>query len=236
MEAMRMGNLKGVLTNLVYIQDNGEPGSADKLLEFIERYAAKGAQAARKHQGVIQTMSGGKWGIVREIFTGLKTMGLPRANKLIRATLQVSPSVTVVKDRAREIRETFESHLCPVDIEGRLKRAARMWAPLIAEKVEKKIISVSDRVPVTCGSDATPCPPHPEYCDRRNIILGLCGPVSPTHKCDLSAPVQIANGEEVFHQIVELVTGHVWASYVYTHILQPQVPHAYMRHTYTHAN
>ena len=134
-------------------------------------------------------MKGGKWGIVREMFSGLKTMGLPRANKLIRATLVVSPCESGVKNRVRDLRESCESHLCPVDIERRLKRAARLWAPLIEEKIQSKIMAPTDRVPVTCGADATPCPPHPEYCNRHNIILDLCGPFALDHKCDLCAPL-----------------------------------------------
>ena len=128
--------------------------------------------------------------------------------------------------------------LCPVDIVKRLQRAAQVWDPIIKEKLKQNVIKPNERIPVTCGADTTPVPAHPQYCWRRNIILGLCGPVSPYHKCSLDPPVQISNGEAGFHQIVELVTTNVWASYVYTHILQPQVitcSHTRVsQHTYMH--
>jgi len=168
-------------------------------------------------------MTGGKWGIAKDLFAGLKVMGLPRANKLIRATFGVGPSESAVNDRVRALRHSCGSQLCPHDVEGRLRRTARIWAPIIREKLEHKVIKGVDRIPITCGSDVTPVPAHPRYCARRNVILGLCGPVSPAHKCSLAAPVKILNGEAGFNQIIDLVTGHVWSSYVYTHILQPQV-------------
>ena len=168
-------------------------------------------------------MNGGNWSIVRDLFAGLKVMGLPRANKLIRSTLTVSPCETSVRDRVRRMRQTCESHLCPHDVEGRLRRTSLVWDPIIEEKVKAGVLTRADLIPVTAGSDATPIPSRPRYCWRRNIIIGLCGPDTPDHKCSLESPPQIANGEEGFHQIVELVCGHVWASYIYTHILQPQV-------------
>ena len=78
-------------------------------------------------------------------------------------------------------------------------------------------------VPVTSGCDATPVPAHPQYCERRGIIVGLCGLAEEGHKCSLDEPVKIENGEAGFRQIVELIRSNVWASYIYAHILQPQV-------------
>ena len=220
---LKLGNLKQVLNNLVYVQEKGEPKVSDKLIEFIADFARKGAQQARQYSGVIKKCTGGKWGIAKAIFAGLKVMGLPRANKLIRATLGCGPAVSTVKNHVRRVRQDYKSHLGPVDVPGRLERAARVWAPVILEKVKAGVVDQGDVIPVTCGCDATPVPSRPQYCPRRNIIMGLCGPVSPHHKCTLNAPEQIANGEVGFHQIVRLVTGNVWASYIYVHILQPQV-------------
>ena len=44
------GNLKGVLTNLRYIKEHGNPEVSGKLLDFITVFAKKGAQRARVHQ------------------------------------------------------------------------------------------------------------------------------------------------------------------------------------------
>ena len=99
----------------------------------------------------------------------------------------------------------------------------RVWQPIIDRKIAIESLRQGEVIPVTCGADATPVPALPEYCEHRNIIVGLCGPTAPDHKCSLDPPVQIANGEAGFNQIVELVRGNVWASYVYVHILQPQV-------------
>ena len=152
-------------------------------------------------------------------------MGLPRANKLIRATLGgVAPSVSTIKDRITYIQRQTKTCLSPADIRGRMHRACRLWSPLIAEKVKDGTLKPAEFIPVTCGSDATPVPAHPQYCPKRNIIFGLCGKVSPDHKCTLDPPAQILNGEAGFQQIVSLVRTNVWASYVYVHILQPQVP------------
>ena len=158
------------------------------------------------------------------LFSGLKCMGLPRANKMIRATLgNCAPAVSTVKNNVRKIKEDHTTHLCPMDTKGRVERAARLWGPIVKQKIEDGVLKTTDCVPVTCGCDATPVPAHPRFCDRRQIIVGLCGPVCPDHKCSLAKPAKISNGEEGFHQIVELVTKSVWASYVYVHILQPQV-------------
>ena len=154
-------------------------------------------------------------------------MGLPRANKLIRATLGCGPSSTTTSSRVRDIRVQYKSHMCPADILGRMKRAARLWAPLIEKKLKNGTITRGDRIPVTSGSDATPVPAHPQYCFRRNKILGLCGPICQNHKCTLDSPELIHNGEAGFEQIVDLVRNNKWASYVYVHILRPQVYQAY---------
>ena len=240
---LKTGNLKKVLQNLIYVQEKGDPAVADKLIEFISDFARKGAQRARQHSGVIKTCTGGKWGMAKAIFAGLKVMGVPRANKLIRATLGCGPAPSTVKNHLRRLRQDYKSHLCPVDVEGRLTRAARIWAPIILEKIEAGVLAEGDVIPTTCGCDATPVPAHPQYCPRRNIIMGLCGAVTPGHKCSLDPPEQIANGDQGFHQIVRLVTGNVWACYIYVHILQPQVrsphPHlpiicTYHAHTYAH--
>ena len=158
-------------------------------------------------------------------------MGLPRANKLLRATLGVAPSVTTAKDRVRNIRKHYKARVLPTDVRERMCRAKRLWEPLIQEKIKDGTLRIPKEaadfkefcIPVTSGADATPVPAHPQYCASRNIIFGLCGKVSPDHKCTLDPPAQILNGEAGFNQIVDLVRTNVWASYVYVHILQPQV-------------
>jgi hypothetical protein len=150
-------------------------------------------------------------------------MGIPRANKLIRATLGVGPCETTVKDRVNKIQESFKAHLLPDDIPGRLRRAARLWTSIIEQKIKSGDLEAGHLVPITCGADATPVPAHPQYCEKRNIIFGLCGSIEGEHKCTLEPPEQILDGEAGFNQIVRLVRTNVWSSYVYVHILQPQV-------------
>ena len=101
--------------------------------------------------------------------------------------------------------------------------AARLWKPIIKEKIEEGILVKGHIIPYTAGADATPVPALPQYSDQRNIIVGLCGPVAPDHKCTLLSPEQILNGQAGFNQIVRLIRSNEWASYVYVHILQPQV-------------
>ena len=96
-------------------------------------------------------MNGGNWSIVRDLFAGLKVMGLPRANKLIRATLTVSPCETSVRDRVRRMRQTCESHLCPHDVEGRLRRTSLVWDPIIEEKVKAGVLTRADLIPATAA-------------------------------------------------------------------------------------
>ena len=83
--SLKTGDLRRVLVNLQYVREHGDPKTSDKLIDFITTFARKGSQQARKHAGVIKTATGGSWGVVREMCAGLKVMGLPRANKLIRA-------------------------------------------------------------------------------------------------------------------------------------------------------
>ena len=222
-KAMETGHLQRVLGHLRYIHEHGEQKSSAKLIEFISAFAAKGAQQARMHKGIIKRATGGKWEIVREIFSGLKIMGLPRANKLIRSTLGVGPSVQCVKGHVRNTQRKAKAHLLPTDTRARLRRAASLWKPLIKEKLDEGVILAGDIIPCTAGADATPVPALPQYSEHRNIIVGLCGLVAPDHKCTLQPPEQILNGEAGFNQIVRLIRSNEWASYVYVHILQPQV-------------
>ena len=150
-------------------------------------------------------------------------MGLPRANKLIRSTLGVGPSVSCVRGNVRNINRQYKAHLLPTDVRSRVERAARLWKPIIEEKTKLGLLKKTHVVPTTCGADATPVPALPQYCPRRNIIVGLCGEVTRDHKCTLAVPEQILNGQAGFDQIVRLIRTNVWASYVYVHILQPQV-------------
>jgi hypothetical protein len=172
---------------------------------------------------VLKTATGGPWGIVGKLFVGLKVMGLPRANKLIRSTLKCGPCVSTVKNNVRQITVQYKANLLPGDVDGRMRRAARLWAPILIGKIEDGVLAEGERVPVTSGADATPTPAHPQYCGPRNIVAGICGPICADHKCTTTEPVQIANGEAGFNQIVELIRTNVWSSYVYVHILQPQV-------------
>ena len=48
--ALKRGNLKRVLVNLEYMQEHGDSSTSDKLIDFIQAFAKKGAQAARKHK------------------------------------------------------------------------------------------------------------------------------------------------------------------------------------------
>lgn len=123
--ALENGNLGRVLLNLKYIKQHGEPKVADKLVEFIATFANKGAQAARVYQGVTKRIGGGTWGIAGSIFAGLKCMGLPRANRLIRATLGVGPAESTVKNQLRNMKTEYKEALCGLDILERLKRAHR---------------------------------------------------------------------------------------------------------------
>ena len=111
----------------------------------------------------------------------------------------------------------------PTDVEGRVKRAARLWSPIVEEKLEDGTLLPGHRIPVTCGSDATPVPAHPQYCFHRNCVIGVCGLCSPGHKCSLATPETISSDEEGYNQIITLIRTNVWGSYVYVHILQPQV-------------
>ena len=89
---MEMGDLKRVIADLKYLKMHSHDEAGANLQKFITAFVKKGAQQARVNAGLIKRASGDNWGIVREIFTGLKLMGLPRANKLIRSTLGVGPS------------------------------------------------------------------------------------------------------------------------------------------------
>lgn len=193
--ALENGDFKRVLSNLKYIKSQGDPATADKLLEFINTFAKKGAQSARKHVGLIKR-GGGSWGVVKEIFTGLKLMGLPRANRLIRATLGVGPSDTSVSDRVRQMKDHFNVYVPGMDVNARLKRAACLWKPILQRKIKDGTLKPGQFVPVTCGADATPVPAHPQYCEDRNIITGLCGPNVVGHKCSTAMAEQILNGED----------------------------------------
>ena len=104
-------------------------------------------------------------------------MGLPRANKLIRSTLKCGPCISTVKNYVRQIKVQYKANLLPGDVDGRMRRAARLWAPILIAKIEDGVLAEGERVPVTSGADATPTPAHPQYCGDRNIIAGLCGPI-----------------------------------------------------------
>ena len=172
--------------------------------------------------------------MVKDIFAALKIMGLPRANKLFRSALGVGPAVPTVKSHVRQLAKKYQTYLYPGDSLKRIQRAANLWKPIIEEKLAAGEIGSVDVIPVTSGADATPVPSLPQYCPRRNIIVGLCGPVAPGHKCSLDPPQQIQDGEAGFNQIVSLIRTQVWSSYVYAHILQPQVgPHTHA-YTYMH--
>lgn len=71
----------------------------------------------------------------------------------------------------------------------------RLWKPLIQAKLEDGTLTPGDLIPVTSGADATPVPAHPQYCEHRNVIVGLCGPNIPLHKCSTDAAEQILDGE-----------------------------------------
>ena len=117
----------------------------------------------------------------------------------------------------------FKARLSPADTHTRIQRAKRLWEPIIQEKVKDDTLSKGDIIPVTSGADATPVPANPRYCNHRNIVVGVCGPITAGHKCTMDPPVQIQDGEAGFNQIVEIIRSNVWASYVYVVILQPQV-------------
>ena len=192
-------------------------------MDFIKTYAAKGAQAARVFTGDRKRMGGGSWKCVLDICVGLKVMGIPRATKLLRATLGCGPGASTVKGKVRELRDKTTSTLGLMDSVARIKTAARLWSPLLEEKMGQGLLLKTHIIPCTAGADATPVPALPQYCARRNCIVGLCGVIAPEHKCTLDPPEQILCGEDGFRQIVRLVVGNVWASYMYVHIIQPQV-------------
>ena len=101
--ATKTGDLRQVVKNLRMIRKHGDAQTATTLFDFITTFARKGAQQARVHKGEIKSANGGSWGIVKQVFTGLKVMDLPRANKLILSTLGSAPSVACVKKNASHI-------------------------------------------------------------------------------------------------------------------------------------
>lgn len=115
------------------------------------------------------------------------------------------PSLSSIKRFSAEIRHRLEpgqKHML-----SNFKSVAKLWKVLI----EQRRRTHSDVGAILCelSEDETGILPIPEYSQRRNCVLGLCGPAGEEHKCDDDFLPQVTHWDDV----VRLMSTSVYAHY-----------------------
>ena len=194
----------------------GTPEMKSQALQFVYRFTVSIAAKARVHSGKIKRTSVKNWGPILPIFTALRSMSLPRVERLFAASLGgCGPPPSTVADSFRKLREQ-NVLCCGFDVEARMRRAV----PILRSALERLSLPKGEKLLFQLGCDATPIPRIPEYDEVLDIVTNICGPMG-HEKCSLDPPRRIGDGEEGYQNILKSVLESEWASYIYIGILQP---------------
>ena len=114
----------------------------------------------------------------KQLFTGLKLMGGQRMPKVLAMNVS-GPSIETIK---RYNKQVVDKIYPGVDSLPNFEALAQRWQILLTDRLKTH----PEQSTILCelSEDESGILPLPEYSFGWNVVLGLCGKISPDHKCD----------------------------------------------------